>query len=418
MNDRTQNPQNPPGQDTEKPPYERLDPDFRSLVDRMVKSRGELLTDYKALIDDAREGKPIRGSAIDDLQAEYTDKQKQHQADIIRLLTATNKADGESKEDEPKKVWLWDKGGSAGQENQPTTMKEGKPKQQADEKNDKVKTQHITSGQDNIEPKSTPDNPDIPADGKPKPSVTDRDETNPLRGTPYFRNDGDTPFNRRISKMGQLKNDFVAALEQKIQEWDDDHAHVLRGLDIRPLNKTLMQQDKQAGLLVPENIALAPETKDTAGLFKDLLSKNPGIALADIHIFDDSFATVEKHMDTLKASGVDTIYIEHDPAWVHTVMNFTPEQMAQLEKENKVDDITIRGAHENALNYRFHTSEDMYAGMLSMMKAAKERGIAVKGMDEYPAANALGLASWRRIGSTNAIWTDNIRHDREVLPPG
>ncbi|MFO0389777.1 MAG: hypothetical protein ACK502_08700 [Alphaproteobacteria bacterium] len=324
---------------------------FQKFVDRQVENRGRLLLGYQEILDGAKQGRPVRGEDLDRLQEEYMDEYRKQQKEISSFFTAASYISdiSQPKEEQPYGgMWSWSEPDEkkSQEKNQPVAGKEGRQK-----------SEHFPGQPDGDKSKS---------------------ENKEMAPESQFKN--------KYRKMLQFADNIDAAHKYKIEQWNEEHEDKLKGLDIDAINSALLKQSRKSGEIPRENIQLDPETKNTPELFKDLLSKNPGIAIADVHIFDDSFAMVDKHMATLKQAGVDTIYIEADPDWVKKVVSFSPEDIQKLQAEGKRGDISIRTAQQNAWNYKMHTSEDFFAGMLNMIKSAKEHGIAVKGMDEYPMA--------------------------------
>ncbi|MFO0389775.1 MAG: hypothetical protein ACK502_08690 [Alphaproteobacteria bacterium] len=333
--------------------YARLTPELKKVIDANVEARAELLLGYKAALDGAQNGAPIVGARLDKLQQQFNDKEQSvFSRDVEKMV-----------------------------------MRAAAERTKAD----------------NVK--------DSPADNQSKPILTTLADAAGTAGISTLR---------FMSNHRNVMDDFDAAYVERSEQWDSDNRDKLQGLNIDAFNNALMQQHVKDGL-PKENTNINPDTKDAQGLLKDLLAKNNGVAVADVHVFDESYNFVGDNMKTLKEAGVKTIYAEMD----HSVYQGLYDEMSAAElrsyaktgyfvDESRHYDLAITTPDENARSYGREKSDHFVAAIINMYAAAKENGINVIGIDEKPIMDD-ALPDWRRIGITNAVWTDNIKNHRAAM---
>ncbi len=337
--------------------YDRLTPELRQVVDGNVEARAELMLGYKAAIDGAESGKPIIGERLNKLQEKFDDAEKSSFSDDVEKMVyraAYERTKAESAKDAAA--------AENGQERSTLATIAG----------------GIGSAGMNVM--------------------------------------------RFISNTEKVRDDFYDAYEARSKEWDDENKEALRGLNGEALNAALMQQHVKDGKPA-KNTDISPDTKDAQGLVKELLAKNDGIAIADVHVFDESYDFVGNNMKQLKEAGVKTIYVEenheiykqlYDRLSAEELRTFVKK--GYIEKPEEYIDMEITSPDENALNYGVKKSDHFQAAIINMYAAAKENGIKIVGIDERePPFSDEAMPEWRRIGITNAIWTDNIKNHRAMM---
>jgi hypothetical protein len=167
-----------------------------------------------------------------------------------------------------------------------------------------------------------------------------------------------------------------------------------------------------------KNITVDPKTHDEAGLLVDLLRRNPGIAIGDVHITTKAEDLLINNMALLKANHVDTIYVEAPQA--EKFSSLTSAQLRMLAHDHHLGKFSIPTTQQWADAYGQQVSEDVPGAILLMMAAAKDNGIRVAYMDKpdgvarsYEAMTCMK----HRVASDNFIWTDFIRNDRKDKDP-
>ena len=152
-------------------------------------------------------------------------------------------------------------------------------------------------------------------------------------------------------------------------------------------------------------------------LIVDLLTKNPGIALGDVHTHDETSNFIAQHIDKFKGAGVDTIYIEFPSDYFKKINQLTVGELHQLVRDREYGDIKLPSAELNAMAYGARKSDDSFAAIMKMIAAAKENGIRVVNIDKPGDVRDVecDLSPNHRVASTNFTWTQSIAEDRETL---
>ncbi|MDX1974444.1 MAG: hypothetical protein SFT92_02085 [Rickettsiales bacterium] len=195
----------------------------------------------------------------------------------------------------------------------------------------------------------------------------------------------------------------------------------------RAFARQFVTEEKQASAsYIPDN---GIQTEDA--LIHDMLSKNRGFALADIHTQSESLEFMTRHMQQLKKEGVDTIYTElptlnaqvvqgSDVTW-RTLMqpSVSVEDFEAIVRDIKgqLNSNEMREVNKVAYGPTFANDLDIstvdatYFAQLDFLLAAKKAGVDIKYVDRpnnLPRDIEPRLFPGMRQATSNFIWTDAI----------
>lgn len=226
---------------------------------------------------------------------------------------------------------------------------------------------------------------------------------------------GDTQENG-LSRS-QLRQKLQHAMEEQARLWDEQNPELLQGLDKRKMEQALARLHEVRSK-PKENTKLDAQTNHVPTLLEDLLGKNPGLAIADHHTFDDAHDLVTDHMEALKESGVRTIFIELAPKTAAALNRLSAHELETLASNREYKGFKLISPEENATYFGVARSDDVHGAMVRMVASAKRHGIDVIGIDE---PNPRGIPTdtplpYRRVTRTNAIWTEHVKTHMQHSP--
>ncbi|MGE0753954.1 MAG: hypothetical protein AB7L92_02200 [Alphaproteobacteria bacterium] len=211
-------------------------------------------------------------------------------------------------------------------------------------------------------------------------------------------------INQRANEIGW---EFNRQVESRNAEWCNANRSIVDNV-----SRVNMVEAARSQYLPPsckENADIEPTTRDIPGLITDLLAKNDGLAIGEVHTFDDSYRLISDNMATFKKAGVDTLYLEIRDESLEEYRALSSDELRQLARNRQYKDITVRSPQQVASNYNLRKSDDVDPAWYEMMATAKDHGIRLIGMDQYDGFSDL------RISTCNFTWTDNIKADRKWL---
>jgi hypothetical protein len=220
----------------------------------------------------------------------------------------------------------------------------------------------------------------------------------------------------RAEFQKRLETDYAIAKEDKFFQWKREHPEVLETIRYtKPVDEAFRRSLQYNGHR--KNLALEECVTTQQDLVEDLLKKNRGIAIGDIHTFAQSARFVADNMATLKASGVDTLYIEFPDKQFQALDSMSAAQCRQFVRDRKYGDLTLPTAAQNAIANGTNSSDDMWAEWVNMIATAKEHGIRVVNVDKKGEVRNFEIVQslQHRVASTNWQWAANIETDRKQL---
>lgn len=378
----------------DKNPYDRLTRGMQKIVDQQVAAYGDLMQGYYQLIQDAEAGKPMSAEQIDALQqaaikagkVEDT-KALRHEVLIGTAIKVRDKRDGimdwvSYEVEEAREPYL-----------DARNLEREKKIDAIFEREYNGEDIDADALIDKVEKESN------------SPGLLEMLHTGVVAATTALKEVEYQRFDVRL--------DIRDAIKQKAQEWDHAHPEVVEAVTTERFLRAIERAHAANG--VSENTQLADGTNTREALFAQLLANNPGIAISDMHVFDDSFSLVERQMQTLKANGVDTIYVEFNKEGLGEYQALSLDELRKLSRTGAAGDIIHSDPEKWGLYYAADKSDDWKKGFTDMLIAAREQGVRVVGMDEKSFDN-YAVHHWdRRLVVTNAVWADNIKKDREEL---
>ncbi len=184
--------------------------------------------------------------------------------------------------------------------------------------------------------------------------------------------------------------------------------------DGKPLNDIFLREHVQNA--PRKQLDIDADVKTSGGLLEALLQKNPGVAVADIHVFDESSKLLADHMDVLVRSGVKTVYVEAPENFFRKIDRLTVAEIKELQQKRVVGDVSLADPFLQALLYGVAEKDDSMGSYVGMIAAAKEHGLRVVNIDRKGEARRyeVGMGE-HRIHSTNFTWADAIEKDRAAM---
>lgn len=163
-----------------------------------------------------------------------------------------------------------------------------------------------------------------------------------------------------------------------------------------------------------KNLSLDAATDTREELLPDLLSKNPGVAVTDIHIYGESKSLLAQQMATLKKSGVDTIYIEENSNKFKEYQDLSLAELKQLKADRRYKEVFLFTPPDREPDNPERSRMDVDGANLDFLIALRENNIRLVNIDHpEPARGFADMA--HRLGDTNMSWAEAIRRDREML---
>jgi hypothetical protein len=404
-----------------------LTPELEALASREAKAKIAWLKDYASIQEQAAKGDSIQASqfaqADEAFNRQYADIEKSTQSEIKTIVAdiaeGRRYVDPETRKvlDTPLELVVDPLGLTAYQPPLLIDPQTGLPL----DPNPIADPVNPITGQPNYNP--------IPLTPPLDPPVSLRDldrlpQIDPVTGLPMPLDiDQDTglpaygPLRPQISKEEKqhelsLNLMYQGAVNKEVKAWmetqPDLHA---RMNDTHVLEAVFYRDHVRQG--PAKNLDIGQGADTPGELMAALLKNNQGIALGDIHVYDESSKLIADNTETLKKSGVKTIYLEFDDKKFRQLDALTPAQLKELQKNGVYGDITISSAEKMAQGYGVATKDDSMASVVGMIAAAKEGGMRVVNIDRKGEARNYELrAGKQRLVTTNYTWVDAIEKDR------
>ncbi len=368
-----QDPQPAPGDD----PYSRLTPELKQFIGLEIDAYGKSMTAFKEVVDETVAGKPLTKATLDELEARYQ-KETPDIGKYVDIIMAIEKAELE------KAIAAQEKAGPQPHE---SIIKFATEKARA------------------LLPEEVTDRIDIEGIGE--------------KIATHITNEKRSALETEISD--KISQDYYAALDAKKKEWDDAHPDIINGLKPERLNQAF-KRDNLSPPAYQKDVTLSPDTQDIKALLTRMISQNRGIAVGEVHNMDDSYNLLAENMTTLKAAGVDTIYIETDQKnFDERYGDLSADQLRQLAKDGKYKRMRNGEEHSTYLQtpdevaeiYNTKYADDTSRAHVNMLAAAREHNIRLVPMDsEHHMPTAHGDL---RVPTSNVVWMENIEADRRQL---
>jgi len=189
------------------------------------------------------------------------------------------------------------------------------------------------------------------------------------------------------------------------------HPDVLSDIEnVANLDNSFLKQHKNA----PEkNTSISSNIDSNKELVTDLLSKNNGVAIADIHTKSDSLKLIADNMADYKNAGVDTVYMEIGNSEYQSLSSLSIEQLKEKINSRTPEEISA-AISENKKHFHSDVGHDSYGDMMKVFLAAKENGVEIISIDKTGSArNFESRNVEHRISSSNYEFTENIEQDRK-----
>jgi len=232
-----------------------------------------------------------------------------------------------------------------------------------------------------------------------------------------------TAHNNKISE--NILDAADGEKEKKMKAWLESHPDIARAQNFPTALDDAYLRD-YAAHAPRKNLELKPDTKTEWQFTAELLGKNPGIVVGDIHTLKESWNYVTRNMPVFAASGVKGITVEMPAAYLDEYYNaLTIPQLQTLLKEGEVKyeykgrehTATLGTAYETSQLYGTRYAEDVDRTFIEALLAAKTYNIPMYGKDERLAFEGVETLD-HRVSRTNYVWTDYIHGLQKKMGPG
>jgi hypothetical protein len=171
---------------------------------------------------------------------------------------------------------------------------------------------------------------------------------------------------------------------------------------------------RRHGAFPRKDLSLSPGVNTREELLHDVLSKNPGVAVGDIHIFGEAASFITQQIKTLKESKVDTLYLEANSEMFDKYQNMSIAELKKLVAERKYKDNYLFSPADKDPNNPEKTRLDNDGTYVEMLIALRENNIRVVNIDKPEPGRSFETME-HRIATTNMTWVELVQEDRKKL---
>lgn len=201
-----------------------------------------------------------------------------------------------------------------------------------------------------------------------------------------------------------------------VEDWKKENSQIMESIsNSEPLNDAFRRQ--YLADAPPKNLSISANVKTQDEFIAELLAKNNGVAVGDIHTRSAALPFIYENMATFKKSGVDTIYLELDTTTFSHLNNLSVKELKD-ELDSRTPEIIKQESIAATMFYGTKQSNDIIGEFIRLLLEAKVNGIEVVNIDKEENVRIFEatLSREHRNFSTNYTWSENIIADRKNKP--
>ncbi len=225
------------------------------------------------------------------------------------------------------------------------------------------------------------------------------------------------PDNMNLEENKLHNNAWEESLKL-VEDWKKENSQIMESIsNSEPLIDAFRRQYLNLSDAPPKNLSISADVKTQNEFITELLAKNTGVAVGDIHTRSAALPFIYENMATFKKSGVDTIYLELDTTTFSYLNNLSIKEL-QAKLDSRTPEIIKQESIATAMFYQTNQSDDITGQYIHLLLEAKKNGIEVVNIDKEENVRIFeeNLSKKHRISSTNYTWSESIIADRENKP--